>query len=212
MTFNNTDFSNGISLVSSSRFTLSQGGAYNLEFSAQLDKTNSSNSTAYIWLRKNGTDVADTNTGVTLAGGSNDKAVAAWNFYISGSAGDYYELTWTATNDNTYLQAQNAVPGYYPAIPSIIATMGSVDKAGPQGPAGTSGSTFPYTGSAQITGSLTVTGSTTSTIFSGLYTTPQIYTETITIPTATNAMLIGPTISISGSITVSSGSTLTISL
>ena len=48
MTFNNTDFSNGISLVSSSQFTLSQGGAYNLAFSAQLDKTTGTKQTAYV--------------------------------------------------------------------------------------------------------------------------------------------------------------------
>jgi hypothetical protein len=140
MTFNNTDFYNGITLVSSSRFTVSQSGVYNLEFSAQFDKTNSSNSTAYIWLKKNGTAVSQSNTSVTLGGGANDRVVAAWNWYVSASANDYYEIEWTADDDNTYLQAVNAVPGIYPAIPSVIATMGSVDKAGSQGPAGPSGS------------------------------------------------------------------------
>jgi hypothetical protein len=129
-TFNNIDFYNGITLVSGSQFTVSQSGVYNLEFSAQLDKTNSSNSTAYIWLRKNGINVSESNTSVTLAGGANDRVVAAWNLYVSASANDYYELAWTADDDNTYLQAVNAVPGVFPAIPSIIATMGSVGGSG----------------------------------------------------------------------------------
>ena len=52
------------------------------------------------WLRKNGLDVAQTNTAVTMGGGSSDKAVAAWNFFISGSAGDYYELRYGADQTN----------------------------------------------------------------------------------------------------------------
>jgi hypothetical protein len=124
--FNNTDFSRGITLVSSSRFTLSQGGAYNLAFSAQLDKTTGTKHDSWFWLRKNGSDVANSNTQVTMGGGSSDKQVAAWNFFVSGSAGDYYELAWTADSTNVYLNAANAVPGVYPAIPSIIATMNSM--------------------------------------------------------------------------------------
>jgi hypothetical protein len=126
MTFNNTDFNRGITLVSGSQFTIPVAGAYNLAFSAQLDKTDSSNSTAYIWLRKNGINVSESNTSITLAGGSNDRVLAAWNFFLTGSAGDYWELAWTADDDNAYLQALNAVPGVFPAIPSIIATVNSM--------------------------------------------------------------------------------------
>jgi hypothetical protein len=124
--FNNVDFSRGISLVSSSRFTLSTAGAYNLAFSAQLDKTTGTKHDAYIWLRKNGSDVSQSNTVVTMGGGSSDKAVAAWNFFLSGSANDYYEIAWTADSTNVFLNAVNAVPGVFPAVPSIIATVNSM--------------------------------------------------------------------------------------
>ena len=124
--FNNVDFNRGITLVSSSQFTLSQGGAYNLQFSAQLDKTTGTKHNSYFWLRKNGTDVSQSNTIVTMGGGSSDKAVAAWNFFVSGSAGDYYEIAWTADSTQVFLNAGNAAPGVYPAIPSIIATMNSM--------------------------------------------------------------------------------------
>jgi hypothetical protein len=182
-TFNNIDFYNGITLVSGSQFTVSQSGVYNLEFSAQFDKTNSSNSTAYIWLRKNGINVSESNTSVTLAGGSNDRVVAAWNLYVSASANDYYELAWTATDDNTFLQAVPGVPGVFPAIPSIIATMGSVGGSG---------------------------GGSTATDLQGIYTTPQNYTASVTIANFTNALMVGPTINLSGSVIVGSGSILTI--
>ena len=126
MTFDTVDFNRGITLVSSSQFTISTPGAYNLAFSAQLDKTTGTKQNAYIWLRKNGSDVANSNTGVSLTGGSNDKALAAWNFFLTGSAGDYWELAWTATVDNAFLQAQPAAPGTYPAVPSVIATVNSM--------------------------------------------------------------------------------------
>jgi hypothetical protein len=124
--FNNVDFSRGITLVSSSRFTVSQPGAYNLAFSAQLDKTTGTKHDAWIWLRKNGSDVSQSNTQVTMGGGSSDKAVAAWNFFLTGSAGDYWEVAWTADSTQVYLNAANAAPGVYPAVPSIIATVNSM--------------------------------------------------------------------------------------
>ena len=126
MTFNNTDFNRGITLVSGSQFTIPTAGAYNLAFSAQLDKTTGTKHEAWIWLRKNGTNVSQSNTQITMGGGSSDKQVAAWNFFLTGSAGDYWELAWTADDDRVYLNAVNAVPGVYPAVPSIIATVNSM--------------------------------------------------------------------------------------
>jgi hypothetical protein len=126
MTFNNTDFNRGITLVSGSQFTILQPGAYNLAFSAQLNKTGGGGETAWIWLRKNGTDVTNSNTSIHVPGGSNERLVAAWNFFVSGSAGDYWELAWTATNTSVYLDYVTGVPGVYPAIPSIIATVNSM--------------------------------------------------------------------------------------
>ena len=124
--FEYSDFSRGITLVSSSRLTVPSSGAYNIQFSAQLDKTDSAKSTAYIWLRKDGVDVPETNTSVTLGGGSNDRAVAAWNLFVNPTSSCYYELAWTADDDNAYLRAVPAVPGVFPAIPSIIATVNSM--------------------------------------------------------------------------------------
>ena len=126
--FNTVDFNRGITLVSSSQFTLSQGGAYNLQFSAQLDKTTGTKHDAWIWLRKNGNDVSQSNTQVTMGGGSSDKAGSrALEFLcLVVSAGDYYEIAWTADSTQVFLNAGNAAPGVYPAIPSIIATMNSM--------------------------------------------------------------------------------------
>jgi hypothetical protein len=71
------------------------------------------------------TDVPDSNTQITLAGGSNDAQVAAWNFYVSASAGDYYELRYGATLTNFRIHYNtSAVIG--PNVPSVILTVGRI--------------------------------------------------------------------------------------
>jgi len=73
-----------------------------------------------------------------------------------------------------------------------------------------SSTSFPYTGSAQITGSLGVTGSVSATtVQSNVFLSPQIITEQVTVPSGFNGIIIGDP-SISGSITISSGSNVTI--
>jgi hypothetical protein len=127
MSFSTTDFANGVSISGSSKtqIKITNTGIYDLQFSAQLSKTNNSNNTVYIWLAKNGNNVDDSNTGVTLGGGSNDSSVAAWNFYLSASAGDYYELRMAGT-DNNAVVLYNETPTLGPAVPSVILTVGRI--------------------------------------------------------------------------------------
>jgi hypothetical protein len=124
--FNTTDFAYGVSISGSNqdKIKVANSGVYNIQFSAQFDKTNSSNATVYVWLRKNGTDVPISNTGLTLGGGANDSAVAAWNFFVSASANDYYQLMFAATGNNT--QVLYTIPPFGPAVPSLILTVNRV--------------------------------------------------------------------------------------
>jgi hypothetical protein len=124
--FTTVDFSNNISLVSGSQLKISQNGVYDIQFSAQLDKTNSSNAVAYIWLSKNGTDIADTNTAITLAGGSNDKVVAAWNWFVSGNTNDYWEIRYAADDNNVIFPYDTPGSGLGPTVPSWIVTMNKI--------------------------------------------------------------------------------------
>jgi len=67
---------------------------------------------------------------------------------------------------------------------------------------------FPYTGSAEITGSLTVTGSVKSTtVQSNIFINNQTITDTIFIPSGSNALIIGP-VDISEEIVVEGGGNL----
>jgi hypothetical protein len=113
----------GITISNGGRFTVSKTGAYNIQFSAQLEKNTGTNSTVFIWLYKNGSNVASSNTEVSLDGGSGDRVAAAWNFLdVASNIGDYYEIRWTASNANTFL-SRDLTPTYGPAIPSVIITI-----------------------------------------------------------------------------------------
>jgi len=134
MSLNTTDISNGVSISGSTNpyntyIKVANAGVYDIQFSAQIDKTTGTNSIVYIWLRKNGTDLAETNTAVTLAGGINDKATAAWNWFVNAAAGDYYQLMWAGTNNNVRLYATGSgAIDAAPAIPSLIVTVNRVDQ------------------------------------------------------------------------------------
>jgi len=97
-----------------------------MQFSAQLARSaGSGTEDVLIWLRKNGSDLSWTNTDVTLAGSTNVKQVAAWNWFISAAANDYFELMWSTTSTNIVIEA-NATPT--PNVPSVILTVNRIDQ------------------------------------------------------------------------------------
>ncbi|NBW21550.1 MAG: hypothetical protein EBR82_77690 [Caulobacteraceae bacterium] len=126
MTFNNTDLSYGVSIVSNSRITIANAGIYNLQFSAQFDKSDSGDDVVDIWFCKNGNNIANSNTQTTLVG-NNGKHVAAWNFFVNAAAGDYYEICWTSADTGVFINyiAAQSTPTR-PAIPSVILTVNKI--------------------------------------------------------------------------------------
>ena len=125
-TLNNSDAGNsGITLASGSRVTFAYAGTYNVQFSAQLDRASGSGTdTVDIWPAINGANVADSNTRVTVSGpASQAKTVAAWNWYLTVTAGQYVEIRWSSTDADVVLHHEVAQTGpTRPAIPSIIVT------------------------------------------------------------------------------------------
>lgn len=122
MTFNATDLSQGVYIGSpTSRIYVDRPNVYNIQFSAQFINTAGGAHDAWIWLRKNGTDVANTSTALRIEG-NNTQDVAAWNFLLQMNAGDYFELMWEVSNTSLSLHADPAT-AVHPAIPSIILTV-----------------------------------------------------------------------------------------
>jgi hypothetical protein len=125
MTYNNTSLSSGVSIVSNSQIKVSQAGIYNLQFSAQIRKTQGgSKEDIYIYFKKNGNKITDSNTSITLAN-NGDLYVASWNFFESLNANDYMEIAWWSTDQHIQLYYQTGTANY-PAIPSVIATMNRI--------------------------------------------------------------------------------------
>ena len=126
---NTTDLTNGVSVVNDgssnpTRVTLANTGIYNIQFSLQLEKTGGSgNMIADIWIRKNGVDIPSTTGKIVLTGSANaSPVVAAWNYVLDLTAGDYIQLMWATSNTNVEIVAAGATSPH-PAIPSSILTV-----------------------------------------------------------------------------------------
>lgn len=107
-----------------SRVYVDNTANYNIQFSLQLTSTNASAKDISIWLRVNGVDVSDSATIISLTG-NNTNTVAAWNFVINLTAGDYFELVWSADNTNVTIRSV-AATAYRPAVPGVILTVTSL--------------------------------------------------------------------------------------
>jgi G:T-mismatch repair DNA endonuclease (very short patch repair protein) len=116
-----TEHSVGVSVVAGSRITFAHAGVYNIQFSAQLESTAAGSNTVNIWFKKNGSNVARSNTIINVAKQAGDKVVAAWNYVDAVNANDYYEIMWQAADTTMQLLAA-AATGNIPLTPSVIVT------------------------------------------------------------------------------------------
>jgi len=122
ITLDSTSLTQGVSIgTPTSRVYVDRTGSYNIQFSLQLVSTNAASKDVYIWADVNGTSVPESATKLTLSGSSN-AYVAAWNFVIRMSAGDYFRLMWSTSNTNVQI-ARIAASAPVPAIPSVILTV-----------------------------------------------------------------------------------------
>jgi hypothetical protein len=122
MTFNTVDLSVGVTRgTPTSRIYVDTLNVYNVQFSAQVDKTAGGVGLVWIWLRKNGVNVPDS-AGQIRIQGNNAEVLAAWNYIIQLNAGDYIELMWEVDDTSVILLAE-AASAVHPSIPSIILTV-----------------------------------------------------------------------------------------
>ena len=116
----------GVSIVSNSRITVANAGVYNIQFSLQLDKTDAGSDVVNVWLSKNNSNVAWSNTQFTVTG-SSGKYVAALNLFVTLAINDYVELK--AQSPDTHMRivasGTQANPDR-PAVPSSIVTINQI--------------------------------------------------------------------------------------
>jgi hypothetical protein len=133
ITFDTTDFTNGVTLSNSSRLNVAQAGIYNLQFSIQFKNTTNDGQDVDIWFRKNGTNIDNSNSRFHLparkSGGDPSHLIAALNFFVSLAANDYVEIMWRPTDVGVSLEhfATSSSPTR-PAVPSVIATLSFVSN------------------------------------------------------------------------------------
>jgi hypothetical protein len=129
---NSTDnvATNGVSVIvdglgNKTIVKVGNSGIYNIAFSAQLRRgSGGSAETVNFWLRKNGVDVASTNTSVSVQANAG-LLVAAWNFFIALDASQEVQLMW-ATSTTAIDMPYAAATGLHPATPSVILTINKV--------------------------------------------------------------------------------------
>ena len=124
LAFTTIDEASGFTLSGSNneQIKATNAGTYNLQFSAQLDQgANSAN--YYIWLKKNGSNVANTAGKDTIAANHSD--ITSWNYVVSLAANDTLELVIQSDANNSSV-AYIAASGNIPAAPSVIATITQV--------------------------------------------------------------------------------------
>jgi hypothetical protein len=133
ITFDTTDFSNGVTLSNSSRLNVSQSGIYNLQFSVQVKNTTSSSQDIDFWFRKNGTDIAKSNSRFGMparkSSGNPSHVIVALNYFVSLAANDYMQIVWRTSDVDVTIETFAAgTSPTRPSIPSVIATMSFVSN------------------------------------------------------------------------------------
>lgn len=128
ITFDTSDITNEVSLSNSSRLNVTNPGVYNLQYSVQLNSDDTAPQDVDVWVRKNGTDVANSNSRFGLAArkgpGDPFHVIGAINLVIALQASDYIQLYWRTSSTSVTITAYAAgATPTRPAIPSVIATL-----------------------------------------------------------------------------------------
>ena len=133
ITFDTTDYANGITLSNTSRLNVSQGGLYNVQFSVQFKNTTNDTQDVEVWFRKNGTDIAKSGSRFGLAprksSGDPSHMIGALNYFVDLAESDYLQLMWRPSDVGVSIEhfAAGTSPTR-PAIPSVIATVSFVSN------------------------------------------------------------------------------------
>ena len=133
VTFNTTDFSNGVTMASGSRITVADSGIWNIQFSIQFTNTTNASQDVDGWFRVNGTNSANSNSrfGFAPRKGVGDPyhTIAAINYFLTLNANDYVEIMWRPTDVGLTIEQYAAgTSPTRPAVPSAIATISFVSN------------------------------------------------------------------------------------
>ena len=128
VTLNTTDYSLGTSLADGYKIKVDYSGLYNVQFSIQFANDDSQIQDVDIWFKKNGSDVAGSNSKFTVPARKSasiyGNLIAALNFNIELAKDDYVSLAWATSSTLVTVEhlAAQTTPTR-PATPSAIVTI-----------------------------------------------------------------------------------------
>lgn len=120
VTFNSGTSGTGINIVTSTQITFTDAGTYMIAPNLQFKNTDTVDNDVTVWLRKNGTNIANSATIITVpkaADGGN--AFFQILYYDTVTAGQYIEVMWLPENVAVTID-YTAAGAIAPAIPSAI--------------------------------------------------------------------------------------------
>ena len=126
--FNNTDYSNGVSIDSTdtSKIVFTNPGIYNVQISVQLLNYTTSEDNVTIWFRLNGTDISSTASiaEVPPKHGTHPGAyILTFNIFQQVAASDYLQVKWASDTGNTIVATFPAgTSPVHPISPAVILT------------------------------------------------------------------------------------------
>jgi hypothetical protein len=119
------DINNIATVGSTSRLIAGAAGIYNLQFSVQVDNVDNSNDhDAYIWLRKNGSDVTGSMGRTTVPkNNAGSLQIIAWNYIVSSAnTTDYWEIAYAVSDTDVTFPAF-AATAFGPSTACIITSL-----------------------------------------------------------------------------------------
>lgn len=123
ITFDTTLESDGISISGGSNIEVAETGVYNVQFSAEITKTDTGIDYVDIWFVLNGTAIPWSNTRLTLSD-KNDSVVAAWNYILTMTPTDQLQLFWSSPDTSISIPSITGLTNpVRPNIPSLILTV-----------------------------------------------------------------------------------------
>ena len=125
VSFENTELASGVTVQNLTKLYTAEAGLYSFDFRMQVTSTNSANKIMYVWARKNGVDIPNSNSAVSLLGNTVE-VVPSWSFSVIMLAGDYFELMYAADSTAVIINAP-AAPIFAPATPSVTMRVSQIN-------------------------------------------------------------------------------------
>lgn len=134
LTYDQSDFLDGVTLSSGSHLTVPFEGVYNVSYSIQFKNDTNAVQDIDIWLRKNGADVPATNSRFSIPPRKNvgdpSHLIAVTPIMVELAANDYVQVMWHVTDVGVSIEHYPAVAysaGVTPAIPATPSAIVQVE-------------------------------------------------------------------------------------